>query len=113
LLPSAQILRFQLSPLAKTFDLTAILASRLRFARLSQSSTGAAAFLEPRGHSPQRAVGGHDPYGSVDGRGWIGWTPRGAYLTADIRILSLVPGWLFLLLAGGLATLAWLREGRS
>ncbi|WP_281826989.1 hypothetical protein [Jannaschia rubra] len=46
------------------------------------------------------------------GRGWIGWTPRGAYLTADVRVLSLVPAWLFLLLAAGLATLAWLREGR-
>jgi len=47
------------------------------------------------------------------GRGWIGWTPRNAYLTADVRILSLVPAWLFLLLAAGLATWAWLREGRS
>jgi hypothetical protein len=47
------------------------------------------------------------------GRGWIGWTPREAFLTTDLRVLSLVPAWLFLLLAGGLATLAWLREGRS
>ncbi|WP_371155527.1 hypothetical protein [Jannaschia sp. 2305UL9-9] len=47
------------------------------------------------------------------GRGWIGWTPRGAYLTADVRVASLVPAWLFLLLAAGLATWAWLREGRS
>ncbi|SFJ40495.1 hypothetical protein [Jannaschia pohangensis] len=47
------------------------------------------------------------------GRGWIGWTPREAYLTADVRILSLVPAWLFLLLAASLATLAWLREGRQ
>jgi hypothetical protein len=47
------------------------------------------------------------------GRGWIGWTPRDAYLTADVRVASLVPPWLFLLLAAGLATLAWLREGRS
>ncbi|MEM7488812.1 MAG: hypothetical protein AAF390_06770 [Pseudomonadota bacterium] len=46
------------------------------------------------------------------GRGWIGWTPREAYLTADVRILSLVPAWLFLILAGGLVTMAWLREGR-
>ncbi len=47
------------------------------------------------------------------GRGWIGWTPREAYLTADVRILSLVPAWLFLLLAAGFATWAWLREGRN
>ena len=46
------------------------------------------------------------------GRGWIGWTPREAYLTADIRVTSLVPPWLFLLLAGGLVLAAWLREGR-
>ncbi|MEM8848612.1 MAG: hypothetical protein AAGE03_01120 [Pseudomonadota bacterium] len=46
------------------------------------------------------------------GRGWIGWTPREAYLTADVRILSLVPAWLFLIFAAGLATMAWLREGR-
>lgn len=47
------------------------------------------------------------------GRGWIGWTPRGAYLTADVRVASLVPPWLFLLLAAGLATWAWMREGRA
>ncbi|WP_245624923.1 glutamine amidotransferase [Jannaschia seosinensis] len=46
------------------------------------------------------------------GRGWIGWTPRNAYLTADLRVLSLVPAWMFLLLAAGLSTWAWLREGR-
>ncbi|MEM7641478.1 MAG: hypothetical protein AAF366_03010 [Pseudomonadota bacterium] len=46
------------------------------------------------------------------GRGWIGWTPREAYLTADVRMLSLVPAWLFLIFAAGLATMAWLREGR-
>ncbi|MGB3553400.1 MAG: hypothetical protein WBA25_02045, partial [Jannaschia sp.] len=50
---------------------------------------------------------------AASGRGWIGWTPRGAYLTADVRIASLVPPWLFLLLAAGLATWAWLREGRA
>ncbi|WP_298436791.1 hypothetical protein [uncultured Jannaschia sp.] len=46
------------------------------------------------------------------GRGWLGWTPREAYLTADVRILSLVPAWLFLLLATGLSIWAWLREGK-
>ena len=46
------------------------------------------------------------------GRGWIGYTPRDAYLTADVRILSLVPPWLFLLLSAGLIVAAWLREGR-
>ena len=46
------------------------------------------------------------------GRGWIGLTPRGAYLTADVTITSLVPGWLLLLLASLLSVAAWLREGR-
>ncbi len=46
------------------------------------------------------------------GRGWIGITPRGAYLTQDIRVAALLPGWAYLLLAAGLALAAWLREGR-
>jgi hypothetical protein len=46
------------------------------------------------------------------GRGWIGLTPREAYLTADIRIAALLPAWAFLLLASLLILGAWLREGR-
>jgi hypothetical protein len=46
------------------------------------------------------------------GRGWIGITPRGAYVTQDITVAALLPGWLYLLLAAGLALAAWLREGR-
>ena len=46
------------------------------------------------------------------GRGWLGYVERDAYLTADVRILSLVPPWLFLLLSAGLIVGAWLREGR-
>ena len=46
------------------------------------------------------------------GRGWIGITPRGAYLTQDIRVAALLPGWVWLLLAAGLAVAAWLVEGR-
>ncbi|ROU01052.1 hypothetical protein [Histidinibacterium lentulum] len=48
----------------------------------------------------------------ASGRGWLGITPREAYLTADIRISPLLPAWLFLLLAAGLVVAAWLREGR-
>ncbi|MDP4031842.1 MAG: glutamine amidotransferase [Pseudorhodobacter sp.] len=47
------------------------------------------------------------------GRGWIGITPRGAYVTQDIRVAALLPGWAYLLLAVALALAAWLREGRS
>ncbi|MCF6445452.1 hypothetical protein [Nereida sp. MMG025] len=46
------------------------------------------------------------------GRGWIGLTPRDAYLTADVRVTSLVPAWLLLLIAAMLSVGAWLREGR-
>ncbi|MES2435611.1 MAG: hypothetical protein V4586_17520 [Pseudomonadota bacterium] len=46
------------------------------------------------------------------GRGWIGITPRGAFVTEDLRINPLVPGWLMLILAAGLAVAAWLVEGR-
>jgi hypothetical protein len=46
------------------------------------------------------------------GRGWIGITPREAYETRDVRQMALLPPWLVLLLAAGLITAAWLREGR-
>ena len=46
------------------------------------------------------------------GRGWIGIVPRGAYVTQDIFVAALLPGWLYLLLAAGLAIAAWLVEGR-
>jgi hypothetical protein len=46
------------------------------------------------------------------GRGWIGVTPRGAYVTQDIRVGAVLPGWLWLLLAAGLTIAAWLLEGR-
>ncbi len=46
------------------------------------------------------------------GRGWIGITPRDAYVTADISVSPLLPSWALLLLASLLAVAAWLREGR-
>ena len=46
------------------------------------------------------------------GRGWIGITPRGAYVTGDIQVRELLPAWLYLLLAAGAAVAAWLVEGR-
>jgi hypothetical protein len=49
---------------------------------------------------------------AASGRGWLGLTPRNAYQTTTLRITSLVPAWLFLLLAAGLTLAAWLREGR-
>lgn len=46
------------------------------------------------------------------GRGWLGYTPRGAYVTEDLRVSPLVPAWLLLALAAGFAVAAWLAEGR-
>jgi hypothetical protein len=46
------------------------------------------------------------------GRGWIGITPRGAYVTTDVQIAPLLPAWVMLLLASLLAVGAWLIEGR-
>ncbi len=46
------------------------------------------------------------------GRGWMGITPRGAYLTSDLTITPLVPAWLTLLIAAMLVIGAWLHEGR-
>ena len=46
------------------------------------------------------------------GRGWIGITPREAYVTEDVRVVPLLSAWVFLLLAAGLAIGAWLFEGR-
>lgn len=46
------------------------------------------------------------------GRGWIGVTPRAAYLTADVNVAAPMPAWVWLMLAAGLAVAAWLIEGR-
>lgn len=46
------------------------------------------------------------------GRGWIGITPREAYLTSGVTIAPLLPPWAFLLIAALLAVGAWLIEGR-
>lgn len=48
----------------------------------------------------------------ASGRGWIGLTPRQAFVTTDIRLRPLAPALWFLLLAAGLMLLAWRREGR-
>ncbi len=47
------------------------------------------------------------------GRGWIGVTPRGAYVTQDVKVAALLPGWAWLILAAALSIAAWLIEGRK
>jgi hypothetical protein len=46
------------------------------------------------------------------GRGWIGITPRNAFVTTDVRIAPVLPPWAFLALAAFLILAAWLIEGR-
>lgn len=46
------------------------------------------------------------------GRGWIGITPREAYVTADLRVSAILPAWAWLMIAAALILGAWLREGR-
>ncbi|MEP2781783.1 MAG: hypothetical protein ABJO67_01430 [Pseudoruegeria sp.] len=46
------------------------------------------------------------------GRGWLGLTPRNAYVTTDISVAPVLPAWLVLLLAALLTTAAWMHEGR-
>lgn len=52
------------------------------------------------------------PGRAASGRGWIGYTPRGAYVVEALTVTPLAPAWLMLLLAAGLATAGWLIEGR-
>jgi Protein of unknown function (DUF1355). len=46
------------------------------------------------------------------GRGWMGITPREAYVTQSTRLVPVLPGWVWLVLLAGLSVGAWLREGR-
>ncbi|WP_127105296.1 hypothetical protein [Pararhodobacter zhoushanensis] len=46
------------------------------------------------------------------GRGWLGVTPRGAYVTTDLRLTPLLPAWAWLLLGVGFVLGGWLREAR-
>ncbi len=46
------------------------------------------------------------------GRGWLGITPRGAFVAQDVTVAPLLPGWIWLVVAAAFALGAWLREGR-
>jgi hypothetical protein len=49
----------------------------------------------------------------VVGRGWVGITPRNAYVTTDLRVQPFLPPWLLLALAAMLSIAAWLVEGQG
>ncbi len=46
------------------------------------------------------------------GRGWIGVTPRDAYVTTDVRRQPLAPAWIVLVVSAALTMSAWRLEGR-
>lgn len=85
------------------------IASGADLAPLAEATRGGVTRIED-GLPDIRAV---TPGRPALGRGWIGVTPREAYLTTDVTVVPLLPAWAWLLLAAGLAVLAWLVEGRK
>ena len=76
---------------------------------LAEATKGGVTRLEP-GNPDIRTVA----EGRVAvGRGWIGIIPREAYLTTEVNVVPFLPAWAWLLLAAGLAVVAWLIEGRK
>jgi hypothetical protein len=49
---------------------------------------------------------------AASGRGWLGITARGAYITEGLRLAPLLPAWVWLALAAALMLAAWGWEGR-
>ncbi|MEH6833765.1 MULTISPECIES: DUF7408 domain-containing protein [Falsihalocynthiibacter] len=49
---------------------------------------------------------------NASGAGWIGFVPRGAFVTTGISVSPLVPAWILLVLITMMSIAAWLREGR-
>ena len=85
------------------------IASGADLAPLAEATRGGVTRLEP-GIPDVRTVA----EGRVAvGRGWIGITPREAYLTTEINVVPVLPAWAWLLIAAGLAVVAWLIEGRK
>ncbi len=85
------------------------IASGADLAPLAEATRGGVTRLEP-GNPDIRTVA----EGRVAvGRGWIGITPREAYLTTEVNVVPFLPAWAWLLIAAGLAVVAWLVEGRK
>ncbi|BDW86670.1 hypothetical protein [Roseicyclus marinus] len=84
------------------------IASGTRLEPLTAPLTGAVMRLEDGMPDLRRVAEGRN----ASGRGWIGLTPREAYLTVDVTVTPLIAAWLFLLLAAALTVAGWLREGR-
>jgi hypothetical protein len=85
------------------------IASGDAVAPIAEATQGGVTRLEP-GFPDIRAVA-EDRL--AIGRGWIGITPREAYLTTDVNVVALLPAWVWLLIAASLSVAAWLYEGRK
>ena len=77
-------------------------------APLIAASRGASARIEA-GLPDLRAVSAGR---QAAGRGWLGVTPRQAYVTTDLRLSALLPPWAWLLIGASLILAGWLREAR-
>jgi hypothetical protein len=84
------------------------IASTARLEPIADALSGAVPRLEDGMPDLRRVAEGR----TANGRGWIGLTPRDAYLTTDVTVTPLISAWLFLLLAAALTVAGWLREGR-
>ncbi len=90
-------------------EFVATIASGQDLAPLAEATRGAVMRIE-EGLPDIRAVAEGRP---AAGRGWIGITPREAYLTTEVQVAELLPGWAWALLAALLSVAAWLIEGRK
>lgn len=84
------------------------IASGARLTAAVEANRGGILHLENGVPSVRRVAEGRN----ASGRGWIGITPREAYLTADVQVNPLLPAWLFLLIAAMFTVGAWVVESR-
>jgi hypothetical protein len=85
------------------------IASGAGLAPLAEATRGGVTRLEPGSPDIRTVAEGR----VAVGRGWIGITPREAYLTTQVNVVPFLPAWAWLLIAAGLAVVAWLVEGRK
>ncbi len=90
-------------------EFVATIADASALAPLAEAARGTVLSIE-EGLPDLRSAAADRP---AFGRGWIGITPREAYVTADVQMAALLPGWAWALIAAALSVAAWLIEGRK
>ena len=90
-------------------EFVATIAGGEDLAPLVEGARGGIARLE-QGMRDLRQVSADRP---AAGRGWLGLTPRSAYVTTEVEERPLLPAWAWLALAVALSLAAWLTEGRT